>query len=131
MKPQSQAVQSRNINQLSAFRNFWRESSEYPEENRGNDRVRYPVRVEYEVPTGGRRTAFETTFTAFVASGPDDGMVDLDETDRVSIDKFHLRFLPAFQVYSFDNVDSTFIVTGISKRGESYRVVIRPTIAVP
>jgi hypothetical protein len=58
-------------------------------------------------------------------------MIDLEETDRISIDDYHLRFLPAFQTYRFDEGDSALVVTGVSKRGESYRVTIRPNIAEP
>jgi hypothetical protein len=131
MKPLSNGAQVLNIHQLSAFRSYWRDSREYPDENRGNNRVYLPVVVEYEIPTGGRRTVFETAFYAFVGAGPDDGTVDLEETDRISINDFHLRFLPAFQTYRFDDAEGTLIVTGISKTGKPYSVVIRPTIEEP
>lgn len=122
---------SASISALSDFRDYWRRSPEYPESNRGNDRVSYPVEVDYEIPIGGRAVLFDTRFTAYVGSGLEDGTLDLDETDRIGVDDYHLRFKPRWQTYRFEEADGTLVVEGVSAKGDRYRVRIRPTIAAP
>lgn len=127
----SKSEASANIDQLGDFRDYWRDSAEYPEVNRGNTRVEYPVQVAYEKPPGSRPTVFETTFMTFVDASPDEGRIELEETDRVSVTRYHLGYSPRFQTYFFDPSDGALLISGIAKDGKPYRVAITPTISPP
>lgn len=121
-----------NIKELSDFREYWRESPEYPKENWGNNVVRYPINVIYTWGNEKSTIVFKSEFRAFVGSGPDDGRVDIDDTKKVSIDDFHLSFNPAFQIYTYDRVDHALIITASSaKMGGRYTVTIKPNIEEP
>ncbi|TAL34965.1 MAG: hypothetical protein EPN98_07875 [Phenylobacterium sp.] len=105
------------------------DSPENPENNRANDRVVYPVRVDYEIRLGGRTIAFETIFRVTVGSGPGDGTIDLDETSRISVEDLQRPFPLASQISKFDENASALMITGTSKHGMRDRVAISPTIA--
>ncbi|MBY5785298.1 hypothetical protein HFN62_16400 [Rhizobium leguminosarum] len=121
-----------NIRQLSDFRDYWRESPSYPEENLYNIKVWYPVTVHYECADRKRNVTFETRFEAFIGSGPDDGKIDLRETRRVSVDEYHLQFLPRFQTYVHDEETHSLIITSSSKKmGGAYKVTIMPSMEKP
>jgi hypothetical protein len=128
----SDSEQMQNITELGEFRKYWRASPEYPEENYCNDHVRYPVNVIYIWKNGRSKITFHTEFCAFIGAGPDEGMVDLDETSKVSVDTFHLRFRPAFQKYSYDRFDHSLVISDTSqKMGGRYEVRITPNIEEP
>lgn len=128
----SHAEEIQNIRELSDFRDFWRDSPEYPQENLANNHVRYPVEVVYTWGNGQSRVKFSSEFRAFVGSGPDDGMVDIEDTAKVSITDFHLSFKPAFQNYSYDPSDHSLLITDTSpKMGGKYEVRIKPNIEEP
>lgn len=132
MARKNEKLESVSIGQLTKFRDYWRESSEYPEENRGNDRVYYPVSVVYEWKDCTKSDDFVTDFVAFIGSGPDDGKIDLTEVGSATTSKFHLTFLPSFQSYKFDKVTGAITVSGNSdKMKGGYRVTISPRITHP
>lgn len=121
-----------NIRVLSDFRDFWRGSPEYPEENLFNIKVWYPVVVRYECADRKRNVTFQTRFDAFVGSGPDDGKIDLRETSKVSVNDYHLQFSPRFQTYEYDDEMHSLIITASSKKmGGAYKVVITPSMELP
>lgn len=124
--------ESLNIRELSSFRSYWSDSDEYPEQNFGNNIVRMPVSVTYTYAGGRSEINFTTELKIFVSSGPEDGQVDLDDTAKIRIEDFHLRFQPAYQDYSYDEQDHTLTISDSSpKMGGDYRVVITPTLATP
>jgi len=84
----SDDAESKNIQHLNSFRGYWSSSAEYPEENYGNNHVRMPVHVLYEWADGYSRIEFVSEFCAFVRSGPDDGMIDIDDISKVRIKDF-------------------------------------------
>lgn len=128
----SDSAQSQNIRQLSAFRQYWSASSNYPGENHGNDHVHMPVTVIYEWADGRSRMEFSSEFRAYIGSGPKDGMIDIDDSAKVRIEDFHLRFNPAFQTYRFDKAQKTLSISDTSpKMGGRYCVIIRPAIEEP
>lgn len=123
---------SASISELSAFRMYWRDSDGYPKENSGNDHIFMPVIVTYRWNDLTKKRQFSTVFRAAIGSGPEDGRVDLDEIDGVSIDDFHLRFVPRYQVYEFDATSSSLTISGTSgKMGGRYEVEITPKIPEP
>jgi hypothetical protein len=128
----SRADDSENIRQLSAFRAFWSQSDEYPEENYGNDRVYMPAEITYHWAGGRSKMTFTSVFRAHVGSGPYDGVVDIDDTAKVKIEEFHLRFNPSFQIYLYDEDTKTLTISGSSdKMVGRYEVEISPAIAEP
>lgn len=128
----SRGEESANIGELNKFRAYWSGSDEYPHENYGNDHVQMPVEVEYTWAGGRSKMTFETTFRAFIGSGPDDGSIDLDDTAKVKIEDFHLSYKPVFQDYQFDQDDNSLIISASSaKMGGEYSVKVIPTLAEP
>ena len=128
----SSSAESANIRQLSLFRSYWSDSPEYPDENFGNDHVQMPAEILYEWADGRSRIEFRSEFRAFVGAGPDDGTIDIDDTAKVRIEDFHLRFKPAFQNYKYNDVEKTLIISDTSpKMGGRYCIVIHPTIREP
>lgn len=128
----SDTEESNNIKELGDFREYWRESPEYPKENWGNNVVRYPVNVTYTWGNGKSKIEFKSEFRTFVGAGPDDGRVDIDDTKKVRIEAFHLSFNPAFQKYTYDRVEHALIITASSaKMGGRYAVTIKPDIEEP
>lgn len=121
-----------NIGELNKFRAYWRKSDGYPGENYGNDHVHMPVEVEYTWAGGRSKMTFETTFRAFIGSGPNDGSIDLDDTAKVRIEDFHLNFKPMFQDYQFDDDDNSLTIRDSSaKMGGKYSVKVMPTLEEP
>lgn len=132
MSKLTEADEPNSFFQLSDFRNFWRRSPEYPEKNYGNDVVEYPVIVRYSCVDPKRDRTFATDFRAFIGSGPHDGIIDIGQVTGVSVEKYHLRFNPAFQHYTFDEASGSLVVTGSSpKMGGDYEVTITPSIEYP
>lgn len=121
-----------NIRQLGDFRRFWSSSSEYPNENYGNDHIHMPVDVIYEWGNGKSKIEFSSEFRAYIGSGPNDGDVNIDDTEKVRIEDFHLSFKAAFQKYEYDDDEKSLIISGSSlKMGGSYKIWVRPTILEP
>lgn len=108
------------------------DSPEYPQQNYGNDHVRYPVDVIYTYADGRSKIEFSSEFCAFIGAGPEDGRVDIEDTAKVRIEEFHLRFSPAFQIYIFDEADHSLVISDSSpKMGGRYEVRIKPSIEEP
>lgn len=128
----SGAEESKNIEELSRFREYWRDSPEYPSENFGNDRIRYPVNVTYTWGNGQSETTFSSQCYAFVGAGPRDGAIEIDGTEKIRADDFHLGFGPGYQNYVFDQSDKSLVISDKSpKMGGEYQVRIRPNIVEP
>lgn len=128
----SEAEHIQNIRELSEFRNFWKDSPEYPRENIANDRVRYPVDVAYTWCNGQSSIEFSSEFQAFIGSGPDDGTINIDDTAKVCSEYFHLQFKPMFQKYTYNSSDHSLIIADSStKMGGVYEVRIKPNIMEP
>jgi hypothetical protein len=128
----SDSEETDNIRHLSDFRAYWRNSSKYPKENFWNDHVHMPVEVIYEWGNGQSEIRFRSEFRAFIGAGPEDGTIDIDDTKKVKIEDFHLRFSPSFQRYFYNDTDKTLIISDSSpKMGGRYRLIIRPTIDEP
>ncbi|MDK4738059.1 hypothetical protein PH547_04160 [Rhizobium sp. CNPSo 3464] len=128
----SDGEEMQNIRALGNFLRFWRESPEYPTENRGNDHIHFPIWVIYEWKKGGNhKKGFSSVFRVFVGSGPHDGTVDIDETAAIKITQYHLRFNPAFQKYEYDDGDHTLTISDTSEKMGQYVVLIAPALEQP
>ncbi|TXN27398.1 hypothetical protein [Methylobacterium sp. WL19] len=124
--------ESGNINRLSDFRNYWRDSPDYPIDNMANSTVHYPVDVEYNYDNGRSSKKFHSEMRIYVGAGPDDGRIDIDDTDKVDINSFHLSFNPAFQKYAYEKSDHSLVVTDSSdKMGGKYEVRMTPAMRKP
>lgn len=128
----SDAKEVKNIIELSDFRSYWRSSPEYPQDNLFNDHIHMPVDVTYTWGNGQSEITFPSVFRCFVGAGPNDGDVDIDDTSKVRIEDFHLRFKAAFQQYTYDRSSHSLVISDTSpKMGGRYEVRIRPNIEEP
>jgi hypothetical protein len=124
--------ETRSIREFGAFRRYWGQSDEYPEENFGNNHIWIPIAAVYTWPISRAPLSFRSTLRAYVGSGPDDGQIDIDDTTKVKIEDFHLRFHARWQDYRYDESDHALVISGSSdKMGGDYSVRVTPTIEPP
>lgn len=132
MRQDKENRESRSIGEFGTFRRYWNQSSEYPEENFGNNHIWMPISAIYTWPAAREPLSFRSTLRAYVGSGPDDGQIDIDDTTRVTIDDFHLRFQARWQDYRYDHCDHALVISGSSdKMGGNYSIRVKPTIEPP
>ena len=80
--------------------------------------------VAFHSPKG---TAVERTNVRVIMNGLDEGQIDIDERGDLMVNQFHLKFLPNFQSFIFDEDNGTLVVEGSSdKIGGDYLVRIHP-----
>lgn len=132
MRQANENRESRSIREFGAFRRYWSQSGEYPEDNSGNNHVWIPIDAVYTWSAARSPLSFRSILRAYVGSGPDDGQIDIDDTEKVTIDNFHLRFQARWQDYRFDESDHALLISGSSdKMGGDYSIRVRPTIEPP
>ncbi|MDQ4421794.1 hypothetical protein OOT33_15315 [Sphingobium sp. DEHP117] len=132
MRQADENRESRSIREFGAFRQYWSQSVEYPDDNFGNNHVWMPISAIYSWPAVRMPLSFRSNLRAYVGSGPDDGQIDIDETTQVTIDDFHMRFHPRWQDYRFEESDHSLLISGSSgKMGGDYSVRVRPMIERP
>lgn len=91
-----------------------------------------PIVVIYNWTTARSPISFRSKLRAYVGSGPDDGRIDIDDTNKATIDDFHLQFHARWQKYRYDESDSALLISGASdKVGGDYSLRITPTIERP
>lgn len=124
--------ESRSIREFGEFRRYWNQSSGYPEDNFGNNHIWLPISAIYTWSAARAPLSFRSKLRAYVGSGPDDGQIDIDDTTKVTIDDFHLRFHARWQDYRYDDSDHALLISGSSdKMGGDYSVRVKPTIEPP
>jgi len=132
MRQANENRESRSIREFGEFRRYWSQSDEYPEDNFGNNHVWIPISAVYIWAAARAPLSFRSTLRAYVGSGPNDGQIDIDDTTKVAIDDFHLRFQARWQDYRYDEGDHTLVISGSSdKMGGDYSIRVMPTIEPP
>lgn len=130
-KPHPHSVRARNINALTAFRQHWKQSPEYPEENHGSNYITMLADIRYEWRNGKSVGAFQSGIRISVHPG-DDGNIEVSPTGKYTTARYHLGYSPDFQTYRFDETEHALVVEGSSdKMKGEYRVTIVPAITRP
>jgi len=110
---------------LQEFRSVWAGADQG--DVRQSGRFKVWCRVSYHAPA---QNGLGDTLVTILFDGYEQGQINIDETDELTLADFHLQFSPDFQSYSFDTDNDTLVVEGSSqKMGGGYMVRIHPRTA--
>jgi hypothetical protein len=117
------ANETRNIRAVADFRGHWNaRQMKLPTKAAVSC---FKAQISYESPL---RSIVDRTDVRISLSGyGTDGMIDITETGRMTVDDYHLRIVAAFGEYKLNPSSGELIVSNVSaKMGGNYSIRILP-----
>lgn len=122
-KEERDANESRNIGVINDFTNHWHDNGI---DLRSNDvGLYFKAQISYSSPN---RSIVERTDVRVRLSGyGTDGMIDIIETENLTVNDYHLRILPPFGTYKLLISTGEMVISNESeKMGGKYSIRILP-----
>lgn len=123
-KAQRAAAEHKNLEVLFEFVEHWRAINDNFDTDRLNPGI--DAIVDYESPKASAN-AQRTNVRIQMSGYSESGQIDIDESRELSTSKFHLRILPQWGNYHFEQNSGTLVYTSSSeKMGGDYEIRISP-----
>jgi hypothetical protein len=116
----------KNFDELFEFRMYWQDKPGFRVLSRA-ERSEFPAIIRYSWSNESK--TFRSDVSVNHHAGPEDGEINIVETSSVTVEKFHLRFIPKWQQYRFHRDSGSLVISGRSdKMKGNYEVEITPDL---